>query len=62
MNNKQQKKTKTSIQQLQSGINKITQQLKELQGPMARTLRTALKELDVELTVYWAGQFVGPQI
>ena len=29
---------------------------------MCKTLRAALRRLGVELTVYWSGSFVGPQI
>ena len=36
--------------------------MKEFSGPLAQTVRKALRELDVELTMYLAGQFVGPQI
>ena len=33
-----------------------------MQGPMTKMLRTVLRKLWIELTVYWAGTFVGPQI
>ena len=33
-----------------------------MQGPMTKMLRTVLRKLGIELTVYWAATFVGPQI
>ena len=33
-----------------------------MQGPMTKMLRTVLHKLGIELTGYWAGTFVGPQI
>ena len=50
------------IKQLQQSVKKITAKIKELAGPMSNAVRSALRGLGIELTVYWSGQFVGPQI
>ena len=54
--------TRASIGKLQISIKKITEEIRHLAGPMSRMLRTVLRALGVELTIYWAGTFVGPQI
>ena len=55
-------KIKVDIKQLQQSVKKITAKIKELAGPMSNAIRSALRALGIELTVYWSGQFVGPQI
>ena len=54
--------SKARIRSLQCSIKKIGDEIKQLVGPMSRTLRTALRAIGIELTVYWSGAFVGPQI
>ena len=49
---------KSQIVKLQKSIKKISSDIKNLVGPMSRTLRTALRHLGVELTMYWSGAFV----
>ena len=52
----------STIKKLQTSVNNIQAKIKEMQGPMTKMLRTVLRKLGIELTVYWAGTFVGPQI
>ena len=61
-NAKQQQAAQKEKTNLQAIFKKISHEMQELSGPMAQTVRKALRELDVELTMYWAGQVVGPQI
>ena len=61
-NGKKQSKLKLDIQQLKVSIQKLEIKIKELAGPMSVSVRRALRDLGVELTVYWSGAFVGPQI
>ena len=61
-NAKQQQAAQKEKTNLQAIFKKISHEMQELSGPMAQTVRKALRELDVELTMYWPGQFVGPQI
>ena len=60
--NKQLKQVKEQKAKMEKGRKKITAEIKDLIGPMSRTLRSSVPQLGIELTVYWAGQFVGPQI
>ena len=41
---------------------KIAKEVKELKGPISVAIRNALREIGIELTIYWAGTFVGSQI
>ena len=52
----------SKIKQLKTSVSRIESEIQELQGPMMKMLRTVLRKLGIELTVYWAGTFVGPQI
>ena len=56
------KKASSKKNQLVKRAKAITAEIKVLMGPMSRTLRSVLRQLDIELTLYWSGQFVGPQI
>ena len=59
---KAKKKLGFQVKQLQASQAKIALAIQDLVGPMCKTLRAALRRLGVELTVYWSGTFVGPQI
>ena len=50
------------IKQTKAKIAEVTKEVKELKGPISVTIRNALREIGIELTIYWAGTFVGPQI
>ena len=54
------KKASSKKNQLVKRAKAITAEIKVLMGPMSRTLRSVLRQLDIELTLYWSGQFVGP--
>ena len=61
-NGKQQQEVKNEIQQLKTYVAKLESKIKELAGPMSICVCQALRDLGVELSVYWSGAFVGPQI
>ena len=52
---------KFEIQEKKSSIAKLEVKIKELAGPFAISIREALRDLGVDLTVYWSGAFVGPK-
>jgi hypothetical protein len=50
------------IKQTKAKIAEVTKEVKELKGPISVAIRNALREIGIELTIYWAGTFVGSQI
>ena len=60
--NKDMKNAKEEITRLRASIQKIEGEIKNLAGPMSQGIRSALRALGIELTIYWSGTFVGPQI
>ena len=53
---------KKTFNDLKTTVRKIEVEIKELAGAMSRAIREALREIGIELTIYWSGQFVGPQM
>ena len=50
------------IKQTKAKIAEVTKEVKELKGPISVAIRNALRAIGIELTIYWAGTFVGSQI
>ena len=59
---KKQKKVEVDIRATKARIKQLANEVKELSGPVSAAIRRTLRELGIELTIYWAGTFVGPQI
>jgi hypothetical protein len=67
--NKEIKTTEKSIGNLESQLKKMKAEVKQLSsaildlsGPTSHCMRKMLREIGIELTIYWSGTFVGPHI
>jgi len=52
----------TQLKQKQDCIKQLKVQMKEMDGPIANAFDEALRTLNIQLTIYFSGEFVGPQI
>ena len=60
--NRQEAALSTQIKQNQERIKKLKLQMKEMDGPASKAFDEALRVLNIQLTIYFSGEFVGPQI
>ena len=51
-----------NLKQKQEALNQLKLQMKEMDGPIAKAFDEGLRTLNIQLTIYFSGEFVGPQI
>jgi type II secretory pathway component PulM len=59
---KEKKKVQVDIRATKARIKQLANEVKELSGPVSAAIRRTLRELGIELTIYWDGTFVRSQI